>query len=219
MPIPIKKVPIVNTTAKERIYRTLSQWIIDGTLEPDERLNDVELAQYFSVSRTPVREALQLLGEQKLVYIVPSSGTFVAPIDCEDMRYVYELLGGLHALALELCCPKLTEEDLAHLELLNHTFLKAIRSGQTVAAIDADIQFHNFLCELAGNPYLTAFSNQLSLQARRNENHFFQTAEKSVESYESHNRILEALRNKDLAAAQKEIRINWEESIPTAPQK
>lgn len=114
---------------------------------------------------------------------------------------------------------KRTEEDLAHLELLNHTFLKAIRSGQTVAAIDADIQFHNFLGELAGNPYLTAFSNQLSLQARRNENHFFQTAEKSVESYESHNRILEALRNKDLAAAQKEIRINWEESIPTAPQK
>ena len=92
MPIPVKKESLPRTTAKERIYTTLRQWIIDGTLEPDERLNDVELAQYFAVSRTPVREALQLLREQKLVNVVPSSGTYVAPIDLQDMRYVYELL-------------------------------------------------------------------------------------------------------------------------------
>ena len=57
MPIPlVQKGAIPRTTAKERIYHTLRQWIIAGTLEPGERLNDVELAHYFSVSRTPVRE-------------------------------------------------------------------------------------------------------------------------------------------------------------------
>ena len=89
MPIPAEQKPVVRTTARERVYKTLQQWIVNGTLLPEERLNDVELAQYFSVSRTPVREALQMLAEQKLVKMVPSSGTFVAPIDLKDMAYVY----------------------------------------------------------------------------------------------------------------------------------
>ena len=217
MPIPQQKEPTERTTAKERIYRTLSQWIIDGTLEPDERLNDVELAQYFSVSRTPVREALQLLSEQKLVHIVPSSGTYVAPVDPEDMRYVYELLGGLQALALEAGIARITPEDLAHLTALNDTFLKCADSGRAAAANEADFKFHHYLCELAGNPYLIAFSDQLSLQARRNENRFFKEYARPQDSYAAHGRILEALRTGDLARAQQEIRGNWTISIPAPP--
>ena len=65
-----------------------------------ERLNDADLAKYFSVSRTPVREAIQMLNEQKLVEIVPSSGTFVAPINQEDIKHVYQLLGGLQEMCI-----------------------------------------------------------------------------------------------------------------------
>ena len=56
MPIPAEQKPMVRTTARERVYKTLQQWIVNGTLLPEERLNDVELARYFSVSRTPVRQ-------------------------------------------------------------------------------------------------------------------------------------------------------------------
>ena len=115
MPIPQQKEAVSRTTAKERIYHTLRQWIIDGTLEPGERLNDVELAQHFAVSRTPVREALQLLKEQRLVSIVPSSGTYVAPIDDQDMRHVYQLLVALQSLAMELCIQTVTPEQLERL--------------------------------------------------------------------------------------------------------
>ena len=78
MPIPAQQSPVVRTTARERVFKALQEWIIDGPLLPEERLNDAELAKFFSVSRTPVREALQMLAEQKLVTMVPSSGTFVA---------------------------------------------------------------------------------------------------------------------------------------------
>ena len=122
MPIPAEQKPVVRTTARERVYKTLQQWIVNGTLLPEERLNDVELAQYFSVSRTPVREALQMLAEQKLVKMVPSSGTFVAPIDLKDMAYVYELLGGLQAYAIELGMDRITVEQLAVLRHVNETF-------------------------------------------------------------------------------------------------
>jgi len=212
MPIPQRKETILRATAKERVYNTLRQWIIDGTLEPGERLSDVELAEYFSVSRTPVREALQLLGEQKLVHIVPSSGTYVAPIDDADMRHVYRLLVALQSLALELALP-VSAGGLERLEALNEAFLVCVRAGTAEDACKADFEFHHCLCGLAGNPYLVEFSDQLELQARRNENRFFKEDKLFYNSYENHRRILEALRAGDLAAARRELKENWDISL------
>ena len=130
MPIPPQTQILPRTTAKERVYQTLRQWIINGTLQPRERLNDVELARYFSVSRTPVREALQLLSEKKLVQIVPSSGTYVAPIDDQDMAHVYQLLVALQSLALELCIRTITPEQLERLEELNEHFSRCCAPGR-----------------------------------------------------------------------------------------
>ena len=213
MPVPQKKAE-TTLSAKDRVYRTVQQWIIDGTLEPGERLNDMELAEYFSVSRTPVREALQLLGEQRLVQVLPSRGTYVTDIGKEDLFYVYEMLSGLHALALELCIGKLSESALHELEELNMEFLRCAGHG-IVASVEADYAFHNKICELSGNPYLRSYSDQLSLQARRNENRFFQNYQHLEESFECHRRIIEALRAGDLDTAKKEMRINWQGSLET----
>lgn len=213
MPIPPQTEIIPRTTAKERVYQTLRQWIINGTLKPRERLNDVELARYFSVSRTPVREALQLLSEKKLVQIVPSSGTYVAPIDDQDMRHVYQLLVALQSLAMELCIQTVTPEQLERLEALNEAFSRCCTAGTPEQASDADFQFHQYLCGLAGNPYLLSFSEQLELQACRNENRFFQEDAQASHGYQSHRRIINALRTGDLAAAKAELRENWDVSL------
>ena len=45
MPIPVNHAKPVRTTAKLHAFNQLQQWIIDGTLQPDEKLNDIELAQ------------------------------------------------------------------------------------------------------------------------------------------------------------------------------
>ena len=213
MPVPQKKAETI-LSAKDRVYQTVQQWIIDGTLEPGERLNDMELAEYFSVSRTPVREALQLLGEQRLVQVLPSRGTFVTDIDVEDLQYVYEMLGCLHALALELCIGQLDEAALQELDALNLEFLRCSGMG-LAASVEADYAFHSKICELSGNPYLRSFSDQLSLQARRNENRFFRDYQHLEESFECHRRIIEALRVGDLETAKKEMRINWQGSLET----
>ena len=71
MPIPVKTPLEKQKTAKERIYIQLREWIINGTLQPEEKISDQEISQYFSVSRTPAREAIQMLADQKLVEIYP----------------------------------------------------------------------------------------------------------------------------------------------------
>ena len=75
MPVPQDTQPLQPTTAKERVLQTLAQWLVDGTLEPGERLYDEQLSRYFQVSRTPVREALQVLAEKGLVEILPGRGS------------------------------------------------------------------------------------------------------------------------------------------------
>lgn len=213
MPIPPKRESFPRATAKERVYRTLCQWIIDGTLEPGERLSDQELAQYFSVSRTPVREALQLLGEQKLIRVVPSSGTYVAPINSEDMRAVYQLIIGFQKLALELTPQPIAAADLEKMAALNESLLRLVQAGAASQAAEADFRLHQYLCALAGNPYLDRFFGELLLQARRNENRFFKEDARFYDSYRSHQKILELLGAGDVPGAMGELEDNWHFSM------
>ena len=213
MPIPPKKEVYNRQTAKERVYKTLQQWIIDGTFRPNERLNDTELAEYFSVSRTPVREALQMLKEQNLVHIIPSSGTYVTPIDLQDMKYVYELLGELQSISLKLCINQITAKDLSCLTELNERFLENANHGSSSDAHIADRDFHNYLAKITSNPYLITFTDQLTFLACRNENHFFKEVARHQASYENHCRIIAAIKTKSLSVAQQEIKNNWLISI------
>ena len=81
MPIPSKTESIQTLSVKDRIYNVVCEWIITGVLKSGEKILDSELAQYFDVSRTPVREAIQMLERQKLVKVIPSRGTIVANIE------------------------------------------------------------------------------------------------------------------------------------------
>ena len=101
MPIPIDHTKPVRTTAKLHAFNQLQQWIIDGTLQPDEKLNDIELAQALGVSRTPIRESLQLLESQGFVSMQPGRATQVTPVEPEDIYNLLPPLAALQALYIE----------------------------------------------------------------------------------------------------------------------
>ena len=61
MPVPQGSGVINRKSARQAVYEEVCDWIITGVLEPGEKILDSELGEYFHVSRTPVREALQQL--------------------------------------------------------------------------------------------------------------------------------------------------------------
>ena len=77
MPIPTNFAVPGRISAKDRSFSQIQRWIIDGTLQPGEKLNDADLAGALGVSRTPIREALQLLEGQGLVEMHPGKDTRV----------------------------------------------------------------------------------------------------------------------------------------------
>ena len=139
MPIPVKTPLEKQKTAKERIYTQLREWIINGTLEPGEKISDQEISQYFSVSRTPAREAIQMLSDQKLVEIYPGKSTCVSPIDLKEASSHYRMMAELHALAVEFAWPHLTPEYIRNvISCLSLTFMQKIsqkQGGLTVSFI------------------------------------------------------------------------------------
>ena len=66
MPVPQDTQPLQPTTAKERVLQTLAQWLVDGTLEPGERLYDEQLSRYFQVSRDAQHPFSVKLGDVSL---------------------------------------------------------------------------------------------------------------------------------------------------------
>jgi DNA-binding GntR family transcriptional regulator len=86
--------------------------IMNGTLEPGERLNDDELVKWLGVSRTPIREAIARLSGWGLVEMEPNRYTRVAEVDAVVYGQAVQLLEGLHTLALEWPKDALTAADL-----------------------------------------------------------------------------------------------------------
>ena len=85
MPIPTDHAKPLRISAKDNAFNQLQQWIIDGTLHPGEKLNDTELAGALGVSRTPIRESLQLLEVQGFVKMYPGKATQVTEVDKESI--------------------------------------------------------------------------------------------------------------------------------------
>ena len=207
MPIPVKTPLEKQKTAKERIYIQLREWIINGTLQPEEKISDQEISQYFSVSRTPAREAIQMLADQKLVEIYPGKETRIAPINLEEASSHYRMMAELHALAVEFAWSHLTEKHIASLEECNQLFAAAVHAKNTAEAKRFDSQFHQVFLHLANNHFLSEFTGILNSHIQRIENIYFQQLD--ITTFESHDGILKALQDRDLEAAKNAVRENW----------
>src|SRR3954470_15525660 len=81
MPVPAAKAALERDLLRDRAYTTIRDAIVDGTLQPGERLRDQELTAWLGLSRTPVRDALSRLEQDGLVKTEPQRFTRVAPLD------------------------------------------------------------------------------------------------------------------------------------------
>lgn len=126
MPIPQNYKKQGRVSAKSLVLNQLQDWIIEGVLQPDEKINDGELAEALGVSRTPVREALQILELSGLVEMVPGQKTKIAPIQLDDIPIIYETMAGLHSIIGKQALQHTTEADLKLLSEINNDFQYSI---------------------------------------------------------------------------------------------
>lgn len=209
MPIPQKKLTEVPKSAKLRVYEELKKWIVDGTLQPGEKIYDSEIAQFFSVSRTPVREAIQLLADQKLIEVFPGKESRVSEVGVADVDQIYQILASLHSLSLEFAFSRIDGTVIAQLKEANENLSRAIKAGDRENVRKYDQEFHDVFLHVASNDFLSAFSKTLECHIERIENLYCDRLPRLEDSVEGHKAIIDALENGDMQTASEAAKQNW----------
>jgi DNA-binding GntR family transcriptional regulator len=209
MPVPDDITQIERRSARTVVLEQLAEWIEGGTLTPGELIKDGELAARLGVSRTPVREALQVLEQRGLVEMRPGRLTRVTDTTPQDATRVYAVLSALQVLAAELGTPNATARDINEMRAHNSRLLAAVRAKDPDGARDADRAFHGVLVRLAANPYLESALEPLMSHTRRLESLYFQEQQPGYESHREHKQIIEAVAANDREVAAQRTRENF----------
>jgi DNA-binding GntR family transcriptional regulator len=157
-----------SSTQADQAYRALKQKILDNQLPPGTQLLELEVAALLNMSRTPVREAMVLLGQEGLIAIRPRHGMRVLPISPDDMKEIYEILTALESAAAKIVASKPPgERGLEQFKQAMQDMTQAIEDDDLESWAAADERFHKLLIELASNKRLAALVNLHWEQAHR----------------------------------------------------
>jgi DNA-binding GntR family transcriptional regulator len=192
--------------ASRQAYRALRDAIIAAELEPGQRLSENELAERLAVSRTPIREALIRLRDDRFVQIVPQLGTFVTRISTaavEDAQFIRE---SLECAAVRLAATRAGETDLAALDGLVRRQAEVVEHGGYERFAVLDDEFHAALCELAGRPVAWEVAQRVKGHLNRVRRLSLPQPNYLEEMVAEHRLVLDALRRGDPDGAEETLR-------------
>ncbi|MBU2582900.1 MAG: GntR family transcriptional regulator [Alphaproteobacteria bacterium] len=188
-------------SAAEGIRQVLEDEIADGRLVPGARLEEVELAGRFGVSRTPVREALRMLSTSGLIELKQRKGAVVATLSTERLIELFEAMSELEAVCGRLAARRITEGELSalrvQLELCAAAATNARGSEEADAYYDANATFHSLIYKACHNDYLA--NEVMHLRRRLQPYRRLQLRMKGRigESFAEHKSIVEAIADGD----------------------
>ncbi|HEX5077598.1 MAG TPA: GntR family transcriptional regulator [Geminicoccaceae bacterium] len=129
----------------------LRAMIVDGRLQPGERVAEVELCTAFRVSRTPLREALKVLAAEGLVELLPNRGARVVRLTTETLAALFELMSVLEGFAGELAAQRITEAELDMIRALHKRLLAAYRARDRHAYFQVNQAIHDAILAAAAS--------------------------------------------------------------------
>lgn len=214
VPIPIGLYAKTDSPSKFEILDTITRWIIEMQLAPEEKISDLEIAAYFNVSRTPIREVLKTLERQKLIHTYPGKATVVAGLGMENLEQWYLPMQTLQCLAVRMAIDKAAKEDIEALEKINNDFSQQItQRTDAMEILQLDQKFHNTILDIAQNTYLIDFCSTLYVHISRLDYLFFKETPQLQSSFTDHQRIIEAFKLKDMITAELAMKNNWNNSM------
>lgn len=197
--------PEVKFSAKD-VYASLRERILSFELYPGSRVTETELAEYFGVSRTPIRSALQRLEAEGYLTVMPKQGCFIRNLDVEDLSRYYQVRMSLEHLSLQLACTYMSDIALKELAVAWDPDKQAERSDDPEEMEARDESFHLALAEGGGNMVLHDYLANVNRHLRIVRRLGFTQAERIDQTYDDHYLICQSLLKRDLQLAQSLMR-------------
>lgn len=141
-------------TATERIRSILADEIVRGEIGPGVILDEVSLADRFSVSRTPVREAIRQLEAIGFAEARPHRGAVVPHFTPEKLTEMFTVMAEMEALCARYAAANPSPALRDALTAAHHDCHQVAQSGDITAYQDANRLFHEAIYTLSGNVFL-----------------------------------------------------------------
>lgn len=191
---------LTHSSLSTQVYGSLRNWLANGELAPDQRLNGRILAERLGVSQTPVREAmLQLVAERALTLNRNKSVT-VPSLTAEQFVELRDIRVALETLAVRCAVAHVTDADIDAVAELHRQMIEAKKRGDFRATMRLNRDLHLSTYRLSGRMELVAMIESLWVRTGPYLNLLYQHGGQVVTPNHEHERLIEGLRARDAGA-------------------
>lgn len=150
------------------VYETLRNEIVELALKPGSPIDELQLAERFSLSRTPIREALVRLAAEGLITTLPNRATIVSNIDFLNLPHFFDALALMYRVTTRLAAANHRgDDDLARIRAAQTAFAGAVAARDALGMIATNRDFHLEIARAGRNRYYVELFRQLLDEGRR----------------------------------------------------
>ena len=146
---------------RDSVFSILRNAILDGKLEPGQRLIERSIADQLKISRTPVREAIRQLQYERLVTYIPRKGVVVSGFSKSDIEEIQLIRTALEALSCSIAAGKIKDEELTYLNSIVDQLSAESKKKSSGKLSVLNRKFHECIWKAADSPHLYYFINTL----------------------------------------------------------
>jgi len=186
---------------QEEIASRLREEIIEGVWEPGIRLHERVLCERYGVSRSPLREAFQIMTKEGLLELQANRGAVVTRPTLTDALENLEIVTVLESLAIELACKHADDEQLAKIEQLNSKMRDHCERNEILDYYELNNEIHKAVVMASGNSALVAMHEHVDRHITRLQKLSGALKDNPKTSMAEHERFVGALLNRNAAEA------------------
>ncbi|MDP4060289.1 putative D-xylose utilization operon transcriptional repressor [Rhodobacteraceae bacterium LE17] len=190
----------------DQIADTLEQLVFAGEFQDGDRLDELKLAEQFHVSRTPIREALQVLVTSGMAEQIPRRGVFIRQPGPVELMEMFETMAEIEAVCGRLAATRMSDQDLDALGAANDRCQQAIEASDHDRYYSENETFHQIIYRGAANSYLEKQALQLQNRLRAYRRIQLRFRGRLKQSMGEHSEVLRFLRDGDADNTAKVLR-------------
>jgi DNA-binding GntR family transcriptional regulator len=193
---------------RQAVYDTLAEMIASGALKPGQHLVEAELADHMSVSRQPIREALQRLAVDGWVELRPAYGAYVHVPTAEEIAQLLGVRSVLEAYSAREAAQHVTGDRGARLRELYAAGVAALAAEDDSGLVAANTELHAAIVRMAGNRVLAELIAQVERRVR-----WYYTPiarPRGEEAWQEHDGVIQAIADGDAGLAERLMRAHTE---------
>lgn len=180
----------------DQVFEKLESDIIHGVYARGEVLTELKLVEQLGVSRTPIREALRRLEQERLIEDTPK-GSVVLGITLDDLLDIMNIREQIECLAAYYACINMTPEGLKEMEEIVDLQDFYFSKWDTDRLRQADDRFHDIICQLSQRNVIRDTLVPLHRKTRRYRKTAIQNKDRAVLSLQEHRAIFNAMKEGD----------------------